>query len=924
MFARTHKFMYNRILNRRNQPAKGHRTARLVLFALALGVAGCSASLQSTWSDFNAYFNTYYNAVTYFEQGMDEVEQHDPGLNPERPIRVHPEPPRVGQDHFTNAIETSADILRFHPDSRFVDQALYMIGVSYYHMHRFYTAQQHFNELYNTARDPEYRQKAVLWLGRVVMELGHKTEGIMLLSEELNRPETRWNPELRAETHLVLAQLYAMREDWQDAESHLATARDDALNPRYAQRAQFLQAQLLYRAGHTARALQAFSQTAEQTVHEPDVHYYAKRKMAEMARHHGIYQWAYDHLYDMSRSERYVSQQADIAFQIGRTLQLSGEHEEAEAEFTALLRNPHYDPGRVTLAQTYHAMAEIYREHHQDLTTAAAYYDSAASHVDDRERLPAGLDPQLYAEAYGRYAELRHEAAHQDSLLWLASLSPERLDSVVAQVRERKYEQLQREQQEQQDRQARQQHAPTSRNRQQVQEMDQAVDDVDGGFLHHRNPAEQSRMRQSFEAIWAGRPLVDHWRRSEAVRHAAIEPEAAGEEPDEQLEQQLEEFEARQEAVEQDGEQQERQEVALEDIEVDLGDVPFEQQKQVEVRRRIAEAEYSIGNVYFLTLDMPGRALEQYRKVIDRFPESEVAGRARYSLSEVYRELGDMDRAEEEARALVANRPDSRFAERLVERYGLHDLREAQGSPSAGRNEDERQAYHRVMKALGDDHLENARLLKGFVRRIPDSRHAPDVLFAAVHEYIFYERGQSGYAQTFEGANWDSVRVTLDRLERNYPDYNRISHVQTLREEVNEEAPGGVAEPADVGDMGDLAEVVDLFGLEESDAPMEGSNLLQTCEELDRELEPRMSTAQFLEDSGLRKTVDELMLSGDLEFRILVDRQGTPINVQPPPQAARLGLSAELIRAVMQYMIFEPITVDGEPVQARCVFTLSL
>ena len=65
-----------------------------------------------------AYFNTVYNAKTYFHEG-EKLVRHDT-LS-------------IDSDNFDKAIEKSTAIIVRYPDTRWIDDALFMMGASYYY-----------------------------------------------------------------------------------------------------------------------------------------------------------------------------------------------------------------------------------------------------------------------------------------------------------------------------------------------------------------------------------------------------------------------------------------------------------------------------------------------------------------------------------------------------------------------------------------------------------------------------------------------------------------------------------------------------------------------------------------------------------------------------------------------------------------------
>lgn len=65
-----------------------------------------------------AYFNTVYNAKNYYRQGKKQVS-HDTLV--------------IDSENFDKAIEKSTSIIVKYPDTRWIDDALFMMGTSYYY-----------------------------------------------------------------------------------------------------------------------------------------------------------------------------------------------------------------------------------------------------------------------------------------------------------------------------------------------------------------------------------------------------------------------------------------------------------------------------------------------------------------------------------------------------------------------------------------------------------------------------------------------------------------------------------------------------------------------------------------------------------------------------------------------------------------------
>ena len=686
------------------------RYIRLIgaLLVFPLLIQGCGTTLQSGWRDFNAYFNTYYNAKTSFERGVELQENQDFRINPERPIRIHPTPPRAGQSHFEDAIQKSADVIRFHPQSRWVDSAIEMMGRSYFYQQQFFSADQKFVELLSTTSDPEMRQRAILWRGRAALELDNYLQGINYIEARLFSTEFDWEPEIASEVKLILAQLLVERNEYDDAVFYLEEALPEVDSRKLEMKAHFLHGQLLEDLEEYDRSFDAYDRATHRSNPSYDLIYHAERKMGIVARKRGDLDWAMDHFRAMSRDDRHFEYIADIEYEIARTLHDQGQYTAAKEKYDQVLRRRSQNPTREVQAQIYYGLAEIYRDFYQDFSTTAAYFDSSAQQASNIEELPSGFDADVMSRSYGEYSRLQAEVLRLDSLLWLGELSEAEFDSVVTNIREQKLAELEEQQQEQ-----RRQHMVTPED---IEEAGEQADEVtENGFLNHKNPQLVQQNTQAFQAYWGSRPLVDDWRRMEAVRMSIVR----------QFEEEGEEVEDVDEAIEEAAGAQ------AQTIELDFSEIPFTEEEQQETRHNIASHEYEIGNVFFTSLAMPDSAAIYYRSVMGRFPDSELAPQAIYSLSELYQSAGDSVQAMQYAMQLVDFYPKTVYAERMADRYML-DLERPEEEMS--REDSIRYEFEEIKDMSAG--VGRAEQLQRFAETYPDSEAAPEALYRSVMDYI--------------------------------------------------------------------------------------------------------------------------------------------------------------------------------------------
>ncbi|MGB1050133.1 MAG: tetratricopeptide repeat protein, partial [Rhodothermales bacterium] len=134
-------------------PVWGRLRARgmaMVVFAALIGLSGCKTPdfIGNRYSNFTAYYNTFYNAERQFRSGYENLDRSSAEVDREQylPLFVKTTGTTASRE-FEQTVLKSADILRDHPDSKWVDDALMLIGKSYFYQENYVGATQKFTEV---------------------------------------------------------------------------------------------------------------------------------------------------------------------------------------------------------------------------------------------------------------------------------------------------------------------------------------------------------------------------------------------------------------------------------------------------------------------------------------------------------------------------------------------------------------------------------------------------------------------------------------------------------------------------------------------------------------------------------------------------------------------------------------------------------
>lgn len=575
---------------------------KLAVLTVAFLCAGCSTSLQGSWEDFRAYYNTYYNAKQGFARGTEALERHDIPLHEVEWIRIHPLGKAAGQEDLQAAIEKSSAVRKKFPDSRWADDALFLRGRAHFHRDEPYRAMMDFEELYASADEISLRDEAVLWKGRVLYDLQRYRDAAEYLADHLDMLSVQENRNYHAEAKALLAQQYCMLDSLPSARSLLGEATSELREGEVKVRTRYLQGQVLERLGAYGEAFYAYANVGQGSP-EYDYVFSSEIKRAEMARQMGNPETSLEILNRLQRDDKSYDRRTLVQMEIGRALEVQDSSARAEKIYRELLNGRSRATDPAVRSRAYTGLGMIHSEQYRNHAAATAYFDSASTGMDGGANVTGGGEERLrQVPAYRRLSEIKLEIERMDSLIWLGSLPSRERDSVIARVRERKLRSLKEDEQRQDER-------LLNANPPQGSQSGSSTAAL-FGFLNHRNEDLVREAREQFRSYWGSRPLADNWRRGGAVGGESrdAEPPVTG--------------------INGGG--------SVEDTSAGTGlnleAIPVTEGEREQLRGELAELHVELGNLYWLTLSRPDSAMQYYERVIRRYPEAEAAGRALHGL----------------------------------------------------------------------------------------------------------------------------------------------------------------------------------------------------------------------------------------------------------------------------------------------------
>jgi tetratricopeptide (TPR) repeat protein len=182
--------------------------------------------LISTFFTSCAYFNTYYNTKKYYKEALEENRK-----------RTTDRPSASERQKFDKTINQASKVLQLHPKSKYVDDALFIIGESFYHIEEYRKAERKFRELIELFPNSGLVEDAKLWLAKTQVKLEHLD---VAQSEFMAMSQKAKNKKIRAEAQFRLGEVYWLQEKYPEANRELNKALllidDDRLKIKTYQR----------------------------------------------------------------------------------------------------------------------------------------------------------------------------------------------------------------------------------------------------------------------------------------------------------------------------------------------------------------------------------------------------------------------------------------------------------------------------------------------------------------------------------------------------------------------------------------------------------------------------------------------------------------------------------------------------------------
>lgn len=383
--------------------------AFVVLFLQGCGIASYVGDFISrTYDNTVAYFNIYYNASRIFSEAEQELAVAErvnraKGL----PSLAQTGAPTTIKQKFNVVIDKCSNILAFHQESALVDDALFLIGKSYFYQGEYVKAERKFAELIAQYPTSNVRLEADLWLLRCMAMLNRPDDVIQQAPELVANAAS--HADVVGEMHRVLAGCYEKKNDVSKALEHYQKAIDILHDEEARSEARKSLADLLFQSGAYKQAAAEYLKMSAATG-DTYLEYFGLLQAARCYRLSGMHDEALRLVEEVQDNFRFNQYLDAILLERARILAARGDFVDAVEEYAYV--DTVYSKTEAG-ARAAFERAQILEEKLGDYSAAwVAYARAGAGQVAE-----ISIAGRRKSSAFNSYFETHTEVGRLDSLL---------------------------------------------------------------------------------------------------------------------------------------------------------------------------------------------------------------------------------------------------------------------------------------------------------------------------------------------------------------------------------------------------------------------------------------------------------------------------------------------------------------------------
>ncbi len=338
-----------------------------IIILPALFLYGCGV-----WADFSTYFNLYYNSSDLFQQAEKDIKDANNDI-----FAVEPAPlPGSASTNINKVIQKCSQILQFHANSGYVDDALLMIGKCFYYQTYYQKALRKFNELLSTQPNSDLILEANLWIGMSQMGMRDYTNATNTLQNVIDIARKDGNKSILERAYIEEIKYRISQNDDDGAITLLENFLNTSSNNEYKAQAAYKLGLIYDDNGDYTNAVKSFERV---TNYAPTYFILVNSQidLGKSLRKNHEYEKSVDLFNSMRNQEKYSDSYDQIEVESGITYSKMNRIEEAFQKFR-LVDTTYSKTPSAGIAE--YEMGNIFENAYQNFDSADFYYRKSLSH----------------------------------------------------------------------------------------------------------------------------------------------------------------------------------------------------------------------------------------------------------------------------------------------------------------------------------------------------------------------------------------------------------------------------------------------------------------------------------------------------------------------------------------------------------------
>ncbi len=310
------------------------------------------------------YYNTFYNAKKAFNQSEDARRQAE--------ARSSGGKVTFNTGGYKKAIEKALKVIEYYPDSKYYDDALHVLMVSYFYTDEFVKSERRAREILANYRESEFASEATLYLAKSKL-MQDDVEAAMAIFQEIF--EEDYKQRFKAEAALALGRFHFDNRDWETSRRFLIALRDSLGRSHEQRLAQRLMAESYFTSFRFAEAKSAALQLLGMN---PDRNekYFALHMAAECSYRLQQFQEGHDYVERLQGEDAYFDSVGVLDLLKASGYEDAEELGMAQSIYEKVLAEQTMPRLR---SRAFWRLGLIYQFDYDSLGRAKEYYDSTAA-----------------------------------------------------------------------------------------------------------------------------------------------------------------------------------------------------------------------------------------------------------------------------------------------------------------------------------------------------------------------------------------------------------------------------------------------------------------------------------------------------------------------------------------------------------------